>query len=66
MPVLVGQVLKGRTASYLVTKILKDATVFQAKIVPRYQSSQNDSADLPSMVYGDIPLALLLIKMHSP
>ncbi len=56
MPLFIGQVLKGRTASYVITKILKVATVFQAKIVPRSHSSQNDSADLPSTLYDDTPL----------
>jgi len=46
-------------------RLLKDATVSQAKIVPRSQFMQNNSADLPSMIYGDIPFALLLIQRHS-
>lgn len=34
MALNIGQVLKGRAAFYHVTKVLKDPTVFQAKIVP--------------------------------
>lgn len=34
MPIRIGQTLKGSGASYCITKVLKDATVFQAMSVP--------------------------------
>ncbi len=35
MSLTVGQVLQGHAASYIITKILKEPKVFQAKVVPR-------------------------------
>ncbi|KAI9700119.1 MAG: hypothetical protein M1836_002653 [Candelina mexicana] len=46
MPLSVGQLLKGRIATYAITKALKDTSVFQAKIVPTSTLSQKNTTDV--------------------
>ncbi|KAF4629161.1 hypothetical protein G7Y89_g8984 [Cudoniella acicularis] len=46
MSLSIGQVLRGRAASYHITKVLKAPTVFQAKIVPFEQSQIPKPAQL--------------------
>jgi hypothetical protein len=46
MALALGQMIRGRAASYCVSKILKDPTVYQAKIVHSALSPASQSAEL--------------------